>query len=122
MVYAFVGEKNSLRAAIRALPGAQRNVVRALLAGDGQTYQQVGLQLGLCRGTVSRYLLRVRQRHPASYIAIMEFRGRQLESRHQAALARAAERTRLWCFSQARRRYRDAAVGKPHGPCGWEYP
>ena|SRR5579862_322035 len=105
---------------IQRLPRQQRRVARLLARGG--TYRQAAVSRGLHLRTVRNYMRQVRLRRPDVYAAVVEHRTIRLAERHAAALARRAERTRQWCFSQSRRRYRDAEEGRPFGKCGWILP
>jgi hypothetical protein len=93
-----------LERVIQSLPRGQRRVARILARGAG--YRQAAISRGLQLGTVKNYMREIRLRRPEAYRAVMEFRAQQLAERHAEAVSRREERTREWCFSQAKRRYR----------------
>ena len=74
------------------LPEGQQ---RALLALTGQeeapTYEEASEIAGIHIGTLKRYLKRIRENHPATYMFAFKIRRLQLAVRHQEALERADE-------------------------------
>ena len=74
------------------LPEGQQ---RALLALTGQeeapTYEEASEIAGIHIGTLKRYLKRIRENHPATYMFAFKIRKWQLAVRHQQALETADE-------------------------------
>ena len=90
-------ERLALGHLLATLPTGQHRVAKALIADKcGRTYVAVAQLLGVNRGTVNQHLRRIRLRHPDIYSALMTERTRQLQERHQRALARAEEHSREW--------------------------
>jgi transposase len=96
-----VGWPNELIRSLATLPPGRRRIAWALLADPcGATYSEVALRLGLHLGTVYQHLRRIRRLHPQVYAVLMATRSRQLEERHERALARAKAHTNRWFMSR----------------------
>lgn len=94
--------------ALSILPSGQWKVCVALVAvRDAPTYREVAERLGVSRGTVSRHLRRVRERHPDLYRSLMALRREQLAARHAAALKRRQRRSTAWHRRRRAREFRD---------------
>lgn len=109
---------HDLAALLATVPHGRRRVAEALVGGDAaRTYGEVADLLGVHLGTVHTHLCRLRLRHPEAYAALMAERRRQLDVRHQAAVADAEMRSWEWHRRQANRRYRQRFGYRP-----WEAP
>lgn len=87
-------------------PG-QRRVAEAFVSGDvARSYRAVAADLEIHVGTLYTHLRRIRMAHAAVYWSLMELRATQLQTRHEAAIARAQAHSQRWQGKQASRRYR----------------
>ena len=102
------------------LPESQKRSLLALVGDEERvpTYNEAAETAGIHIGTLKRYLKRIRENHPATYLFAFKIRRLQLAVRHQEALERADEHSHEYHSNKFRSEMKQLAwaIGNRRNP------